>query len=511
MKRAQALAAAALFLLGVLALQAGEECTTVVVAGKATKDGRPLLWKNRDVEDVHNEAVYIPGGAYPLVGVAPAGSTAAILMGVNSAGLAIENSVSYDLEGSSAEDNGVFMKLVLQSCATVAEFERLLQETNADGRRTKANFGVIDATGAAAIFETGNHTFAKYDANDPATAPSGFIVRTNFAFIGDGSGGGHERYCRALELIGNGIAAGEMSHEYLLRRVARDLRNDRVDPYPLPYEGSQEGHPAGYIRTYYSINRYFTRSCAVFHGVRSGEDPRLSTMWVVLGEPACGVAVPLWVHAGGAPPETDGALTAPLCDAALEKKFACYTDTSGRPEADQYLNTYALDDGTGGGILNFSLPIEDWVLARAEQALGSWRTNFPGPEAVLETEKDIVYQAYGLFLASTVPSVIPAPINLNGQRVLNRALLLQEDIDILTWSPRPGGPPVGGYRIYALENGKKTFLGQVTSSTTRFWRRNAPPDGRCPYAVTAVDSQGREGNPACIIIDGSSQRFGSRR
>ena len=512
MKCTRVVAAAAVFLLlSALSLQAGEECTTVVVAGKATRDGRPLLWKNRDVEDVQNEAVYITGGLYSLVGIAPPESTAAILMGVNSAGLAIENSVSYDLEGESGEDNGVFMKLVLQTCASVADFERLLRETNAGGRRTKANFGVIDATGAAAIFETGNHTFAKYDANDPATAPAGFVVRTNFGFTGDGSGGGYERYERALELIGNGVAAGEMGHAYLLRRVARDLRNDLVDPYPLPYEGSQEGHPAGYIRTNYSISRYFTRSCVVVHGVRPGEDPRLSTMWTILGEPACGVAIPLWVHAGGTPPETDGTLTAPFCDAIFEKKSACYTDPSGLSLANQYLNTYALDEGTGGGILTFSLPIEDWALARAEEALGSWRMNFPSQEAVLATENDIVYQAYCLFLASTVPTGIPAPADLVGQRVLNRALLLQEYVDILTWSPRPGSPPVDGYAISAIENGRKVLLGRVSSSTTRFWHRDVQGTGRYQYAVAAVDREGREGNPACVIVEGASQRSGSRR
>ncbi len=46
-----------------------------------------------------------------------------------------------------------------------------------------------------------------------------------------------------------------MSHEYLLRNVARDLRNDLVDPFPLPYGGTQEGHPLDYIRTNYSISR----------------------------------------------------------------------------------------------------------------------------------------------------------------------------------------------------------------------------------------------------------------
>ena len=90
-------------------------------------------------------------------------------------------------------------------------------------------------------------------------------------------------------------------------------------------------------------------------------------------------------------------------------------------------------------------------------------------------------------MTSTVPTDIPAPVNLTGQRVLNRALLLQEHINVLTWSPRPTGPPVDGYRIYALENGTKALLGEVGSSTTHFWHRNVRQTGRYQYAVAALD------------------------
>jgi hypothetical protein len=508
MKRIQGLLAAAFSFLCLLTLLAGEECTTVVVAGKATVDGRPLLWKNRDTDDVHNEAVYITGGVYPVVGIVNAGSTTSTWMGINSAGLAIENSLSSDLDGPSSGENGSFMKLVLQTCASVAEFEQLLLETNFTGRATQANYGVIDATGAAAIFETGNHIFTKYDANDSATAPAGFVVRTNFAFTGDGSGTGYERYFRAVDLVASGISRGLMSYEYLLRNVARDLRNDQIDPYPLPYLGSQEGHPAGYIRTDYSINRHRTRSCAVFHGVRPDEDPRLSTMWVILGEPVCGVAAPLWVHAGATPPEMNGTVTAPLSDAVFEKKSDCYTDSSSLPHADQYLDTYALIDGLGGGILTYSFPIEGWIFARAEEALSSWRVSFPTSNVVSDIQEDIVYQAYCFFLTSTAPTEIPAPANLAGRRVLNRSLFLAEHIDVLTWSPRPGSGDISRYRIYTLEDGKKVLLGEVDSLTNHFWRRNVQQTGRYQYAVAAVDAEEHEGNPACISIGGASQPSG---
>jgi hypothetical protein len=501
--------AAVLLVLFVLLLvpfsHAAEECTTVVVAGRATVDGRPLLWKNRDTDDVHNEVAYLTGGVYSLVAVINANSTTSTWMGTNSAGLAIENSVSSDLEGTSSSQNGSFMKFALQYCATVAEFEQLLLDTNAAGRQTQANYGVIDATGAAAIFETGNHTFAKYDAADSAIAPLGYVVRTNFAFTGDGSGTGYERYNRAVELVEEGIGAGVMSHEYLLRHLARDLRNDLVDPYPLPYEGTQEGHPAGYTRTNYSINRYRTRSCAVFHGVLPDEDPLLTTMWVVLGEPACGIALPLWVHAAAVPPEMNGTSTAPLSDAVLANKAECYTDTSGLPYASQYLDTYALDDGLGGGILGFSLPIEDRAFSRARTALEGWRETFPTAAAAAAFERELARDSYCLYLTSTAPTDIPAPRNLAVRRVLNRSLFLSEQIDLLSWDPveAPGG--VSGYRVYEFAGGVKTLLGTVGSAPTEFRRRGLRAVDTFLYVVAAVDGGGGEGDPACVTSAGSGQ------
>ena len=34
-------------------------CTSAVVSGKVTPDGRPLLWKNRDTDYLRNHVAYI--------------------------------------------------------------------------------------------------------------------------------------------------------------------------------------------------------------------------------------------------------------------------------------------------------------------------------------------------------------------------------------------------------------------------------------------------------------------
>ena len=44
-------------------------CTSAVISGKVTPDGRPLLWKNRDTDFPQNSVRYFSGGRYPFVAV----------------------------------------------------------------------------------------------------------------------------------------------------------------------------------------------------------------------------------------------------------------------------------------------------------------------------------------------------------------------------------------------------------------------------------------------------------
>ncbi|OGD30358.1 MAG: hypothetical protein A2Y56_09105 [Candidatus Aminicenantes bacterium RBG_13_63_10] len=346
-------------------------CTIAVVSGRATADGRPLLWKNRDVDEQDNLLKFYRGQLFDYLGLAHVSQTDSVWGGLNSSGFAVVNSVSYDLEGSSSGDNGRFMKQALESCATVDDFEALLQATNSAGRRTQANFGVIDASGGAAVFETGNTSYTRFEAKDE---PSGYIIRTNFALTGvrPEEGSGFVRFDRARLLMA-AVEEGSLDAPTILEQAARDLVNDMVDPYPLPYEGSQEGHPVGYIRTQYSINRYRTASCLLIHGVRTGENPILSTLWCILGEPVCGVALPLWVHAGSVPAEQTGSQTAPMRDLVLRREGECYTDASNS----QYLDTLRLVSGDGRGMMVLARAVEDTVFLAAEHALESWRSSSP--------------------------------------------------------------------------------------------------------------------------------------
>ncbi|MFZ5515923.1 MAG: hypothetical protein ACOY90_04765 [Candidatus Zhuqueibacterota bacterium] len=364
---------------------AQEECTVAVVSGKATIDGRPLLWKNRDTSFLNNEVAFFDDSRIPFIGVINAGDRSQVWMGVNAAGFAIMNSESQDLEGDTLDAEGYFMKQALGECASVAAFEQLLLRTNQTDRNTKANFGVIDSTGAAMIYETGNTTFTKFDANDSATTPLGFIARANFAKTGTGKGYGHIRYQRANELFEKLIAENRLSHETLLTGIARDLKNDKTDPYPLPFAGSEDGHPKGCIKTHDSINRFRTASCAVFHGVLPGESAALTTLWLILGEPVCGVAIPLWAAAGTVPPALDGEDTALLNEAIQRNERIVYPDTSMK----NYLNTTMLMADDWKNALPALIAFEEDVFQKTQAMVKRWRKRAPKPTEVFGYEQRV--------------------------------------------------------------------------------------------------------------------------
>jgi len=153
-------------------------CTTVLVSGKATPDGRPLLLKNRDSDEIRNRLSFFQDGKYTYYGLVNAKDIQGkeVWGGFNSTGFAIINSASYNLKlndtSKLADREGIIMKLALQRCATLDDFEQLLQKLPKP-LGVEANFGVIDASGGGAYYETDNYTFRKFDVNDPAVAPDG--------------------------------------------------------------------------------------------------------------------------------------------------------------------------------------------------------------------------------------------------------------------------------------------------------------------------------------------------
>lgn len=354
-------------------------CTTAVISGRVTADGRPLLWKNRDTRTTRrNEVDVYDGEQFRVMAVFDAGKRSSVWMGANSAGFCIENSLSRDL-GSDEEaeglGNGALMKLALETCATVDDFRALLDRTNTAGRKTTANLGVIDAHGGAALFEVGPASYSMFDANDPQVAPRGYIVRANFATTAHGvaptptaealvetySG---ERYARGCDLIEAEFEDG-LTVDDVVRRLFRDLANEEGCPFPGTVNGPAGELPATIPKSD-TISRTTTVSAAVFHGVRPGEDPLATTMWVALGDPTFSIAVPCWVGVEEPADAIAGADGGEICGIANTlREWSLTRDRSG-------VHTEHLPQ-----LWQDVWPAEDALLREVAEARHRWETASP--------------------------------------------------------------------------------------------------------------------------------------
>lgn len=389
----------------------GEECTIAVISGRATADGRPILWKNRDTAYSDNEVAFFEDGTYSYLALINAGETGNAWIGVNERGFAILNALSYNLPDALNEGitNGQLMKQALQICATVEEFEQYLEITNAIGRPNPANIAVIDAEGGAALFEAGNTSFVRFDANDPVLAPNGFLARANFSLSADTTASDTFRYNRCRRLILDGLAEQKITTPFILQQVARDLRSVDADPYPLPYGGSPPGLPGaiGYVSTSNTISRRTTTAAGAVLGVLPGESPLLSTFYTVLGPPIVTIALPAWVAAGATPWVLDGPTTSPLCDAAKERNRTLY-DYAG---SGVLLNTRALR-GPEATWLDLAEEIEKWVFRETKSYLTQWRDRGIDLSEMRAAEHRIARDGLALYLAG-LPSHRVEPIALS--------------------------------------------------------------------------------------------------
>ena len=109
-------------------------CTTAVISGKATNDGRALIWKLRDTDYLKNYAKQFPSedGKYAFIGIVNSVDSVGneVWGGNNEVGFAIMNSASFNVNLDDSvkvkDKEGFFMKKALETCKTLEDFENLL-------------------------------------------------------------------------------------------------------------------------------------------------------------------------------------------------------------------------------------------------------------------------------------------------------------------------------------------------------------------------------------------------
>jgi hypothetical protein len=365
-----------------------------VASGKATADGRPLLWGNDDeVGRDNDEVVYLRDGRFKYLGVVVADSEY-IRAGVNEFGFCMVSSLAFNLKGKS-ENYFDIMRLALQQCVTADDFENLLKQTNVSGRMAADNFGVIDAFGGAAIFETGNFSYTRFDATDPKVAPQGYIVRANFALTGrTGEDVGRARYDRANQLCRQAVENNRLDYRYVLRKVCRDFFGAEKVSYSWPEMDVTEKSDLEVLDTENSISNHLTNSVALFHGVGPDENPSFTTFWAILGQPILSVAVPCWVIAESTAPELDGEKSSPLCTTANDLYLANYIVNDKRK--------FLLNPEMLPSISAITYPAEDRIFDQTDSAMTQWRQDYPTAQQVASFHHSMASEAMNALEDTTV-------------------------------------------------------------------------------------------------------------
>jgi len=371
-------------------------CTLALVSGKAAANGRSLMWKNRDTSQLLNKLMFLKGPKYNFVALINSEDVRGgeAWAGMNDQGFAIMNSQADDLAQAerkgNGEGNGAFMRLALGECATADDFEKLLVREK--GKWDLAgNFGIIDSAGNACFFETSRDHFTRFNAGDGATAPFGYLVRTNFAYTSPDymKGGGFIRFERISHIMEAGRAANRLTARFILQEAARDLVHEKLHSFPLTRELPQDPARPLYVNTSDTINRNSTASAVVFEAAPSREQSHLAVMWVILGQAVSCVAVPVWPYSGTVPsaasaPEKQ---MAPLN--AFSRKLVSFLYPDGRGRMPQYLNVNRLRTYGGEGVPAKILRIEDQIIEKAYAKMRVWQKEKVKPEQAASFQEEL--------------------------------------------------------------------------------------------------------------------------
>mgnify|MGYP000897920382 FL=1 len=366
-------------------------CTTAVISGKATNDGRALIWKLRDTDYLKNYVKQFPAedGKYAFIGIVNSVDSVGneVWGGNNEVGFAIMNSASFNVNLDDSvkvkDKEGFFMKKALETCKTLEDFENLLSNSQKP-MGLAAHFGVIDAKGGAAFYEVNNYTWTKYDANDPNVAPEGYILRTNFSETGKPNVGyGFVRLQTAEQLFTETTKEKTLDYRSVIQNFSRCLYNPITKNN---YKEMYENEPASdrFIHSDNLITSYGSASCIVIQGVKDNELPQFTTMWTMIGYPNTCIALPLWISESELPNTiiyNDSLKNSKLNQYNMSLLKKCYPIDN--PDGYHYLKISKLVNKENNGYMQIITPIETNIFDETDKKLNKWRNKMP-PKSEIE-------------------------------------------------------------------------------------------------------------------------------
>ena len=358
-------------------------CTSAIITGKATKDGRPWMWKHRDTGELNNRIEYFKGDKYTFIGLVNSPSAGGeVWAGTNNVGFSIMNTVSYNLKNNDITETdrkerplrvGELMYKALESCKNLKDFEEMLDKME-HPVRIETNLGVIDAEGGAAYYEVNDTSWTKLDVNDPKIAPQGYLVVTNFSYTGRlNEGMGYIRYLNAREIFSQKDMTLDITPEWIFSSLSRSFYHSLLG-IDLAKDLTKVA-PNGWFIDQDFIPRKSSSASIVIHGVKEREDPANTVMWTILGYPPLAVAVPLFEKMGKDLPEyvikSSDSDNCELCDLSLSLKEDIFPIKRGNGA--RYFNAALLFNSEGTGYTQQVQMLESEIFYKFEPIMESIR------------------------------------------------------------------------------------------------------------------------------------------
>lgn len=381
-------------------------CTSAIFTGKVTADGRPILWKHRDTGEDNNRVEYFKGEKYSFIAIVNSPDKGGIAwMGTNETGFSIMNTASYNLKNDDVKEmdmEGEFMFQALAVCSSLEDFEKFINN-HPRPMRVEANFGVIDAHGGAAFYETNNTTFVKIDANDQKNAPQGYLVYTNFSYTGRfNEGMGYIRQQNAIDIISKESVFSSITPSWIFNNLSRSFYHSFLGIDLTNEENSPERFSGWALDQDYIPRRSSTASVAI-QGVKPGENPEMTIMWTILGYPPAGIAVPLWVKAKEQQPavmvKSAKSNNALACDMALALKYKTFSNKRGSGQ--RYMNFNLIYNKNRTGYMQELAPADHYIESLFKEPIERWRREGLKLNELLQYYNDANEAVIGAYLSLT--------------------------------------------------------------------------------------------------------------
>lgn len=320
--------------------------------------GRPILWKHRDTSTIDNKVEFVSSkpGELSYVALFNAGDKQLkeAWMGMNEAGFAVMNTASYNIKDDKVssklmDKEGIVMTKALKTCKTVDDFARLL-ETLPRPMGVEANFGVIDALGNGAYFETNNHSYKRFDLKD---SENHVLVRTNYSHSGrENEGYGFVREANACHLLEPYIGEECVTPEVLTEGLSRSFYHD-MKKRDYAVAGDKWVIDQDFIPRFKSTATVAIEGCKPVDSLSEVSPEFVKNeyiMWTGLGYPPCSEIRAVRCCPEGVDKDLRGSLPnghSPLADKAKKGRAEVFPITKGN--GDKYIDMEKLYNKEGTG------------------------------------------------------------------------------------------------------------------------------------------------------------------